>query len=278
MARIPPVSADPNGADGELATRNRPYPTVSDLVRRCINSASTMTYCWKPCHDSQTSSMCIFSNKKTTSILERGRYWRDHSQSQRIKQLLRDWKPSSDIYQAGHPMPELHREIWFHQALEWVLSKSQRRCGLESLVISGYKFANYERLSVPNLKTLDASTFSDLKHLTLDFRIENGSCLGSWDDRWFRKAVRFMVKSSPHLKTLDIFAPGEQQNLRLGLLSIFDWSLRYAQLQEIQVSFVAFDEEELRLFVDYLKHSLRKLTIKYPRLQPSRSLERLCPV
>ena len=222
-------------------------------------------------HDILLAALPLLPNLKHVYFLQQEdyihpgerRYWRNHSQSQRIKQLFRDWKPASDIYQAGDPIPELHREIWFHQALQWVLSGSQRRRGLESLVISGYKSANYERLSVPNLDAIDACILLDLQHLTLDFRTGSSS-LNPWDDRWFRKAVRFMVTSSPHLKTLDIFAPATQQELRLGLLSILDWSLRYAQLQEIQLSFVTFDEGELRMFVDYLKHSLRGLTIHYP--------------
>ena len=118
-----------------------------------------------------------------------------------------------------------------------------------------------------NISKINQSILSRLRHLTLDFRVQNRSSLSPWDDLWFRNAIGYLVTTSPCLETLDIFSSSLQKKLRLGLLKIFDLSLENLKLEEIRLSFVTFDEEQLRLFVDHFKSSLHNLTIQNPVFQ-----------
>ncbi len=222
-------------------------------------------------HEILLEAIPRFSNLKHLYLLQQEDYyppqenchWRNHSQSPSVERLMRGFKRSSDIYQADELLPEAHRNIWFHQSLEWLLSAPDTLRGLESLVISGLKSANHESLTVPGLTNVARLVFTSLRQLTLDFRIVNDSSFGPGHDRWFCSAIKFMVTSSPHLETVDILAPSTERRLRLAHLEIFDGSIKYARLQELQLAFVTFDEEELRLFVGYLKSSLRRLTFKH---------------
>jgi hypothetical protein len=192
--------------------------------------------------------------------------WRVQSQSASIRRIMQDWKPSSDMYHhcgATKPIPQLRRHaLTFRKALEWLSTPSQNPITLESLVISGFSGFNHSQEPTFDLLTIDKCLFLNLRHLTLDFRIRNESSLHPRDATWLCNAIRLIVTSSRHVETLDLVSPNTRAKLRLELLTVFDLSVQYVNLKEVCLAFVAFDDEQLHLFLDHLKNSMQRLTIE----------------
>ena len=188
--------------------------------------------------------------------------WRVHSQSSRLQRLTQDWRQSSDLCNHGFVAPQTTRRSLLHP-LEWMLSNSPKPYTLETLVISGYDFATDKDsygLSLP-----DTTSLSGLRHLVLDFRIKDGAFIGSyWDSTWFYDAVHSLIVASRSLQTLDTFFPRCHAGSRPKISRVFDLDEEYPNLHEICLSFVAFTEYELRLFLDHFKSSLERLTIREP--------------
>lgn len=206
-----------------------------------------------------------FLNLKHAYFIMQEDDWREHNQTSAIHLSTNYWKPSHDAYQnwgSAQATPQAPRFLPFLRVLKWPrpVALEQR---LESLVISGFHCGTLDLDQ--NMTVSDASFFSGLRYLTLDFRNRSSRNHMGADYTLFSGTLHTMLNTARLLETLDVFLTGEHPDIGL---ETFDVLVSRPRLRRVTLGAFAVEEKPLAAFVRAHRSSLRTLKIVLPKFSP----------